>query len=195
MIIGITGSFCSGKSLVAKVFKDNGAKVVDLDKLAHNYLKLNTATAKQIVKAFGKGIVVGGRIDRQRLASVVFGNKIKLKRLNSIIHPQVIKDMLRLIKKHRQGYKIVVVEAPLLFEAGLKKYFDYIFVVKTRKGVQIKRAQSKFRLKRADILKRISNQWPLAKKLCQADFIIDNNGSVGATRSRVKKIIKKLRNN
>jgi len=195
MVIGITGSFCSGKSLVAKIFKENRAMLIDLDKLAHKYLKLRTATANKIIKEFGKGVVGNNYINRQRLASVVFGNKTKLEKLNKIIHPCVIKDMLGLINKYENKYEFLVVEAPLLFEAGLKKYFDYIIVVKAKRDAQVRRAQNKFRLKKEDVLRRISKQWPLVRKMRQADFIIDNNGSIRATRNQVKNIIKKLENN
>lgn len=193
MVIGITGGFCTGKSQVAGVFKGLGAKVIDLDRLAHKALKPQTKSFRKIIEEFGKDILANSHIDRLILAKKVFGNKKKLSKLNSIIHPVVIKEMVKLIKEFSKRYKVIAVEAPLLFEAGLKNYFDYIVVVKTNKNTQLIRAAKKTGLGKKDILKRINSQWPLEMKLNQADFIIDNNGSLRKTQSQVKEIWEKIK--
>lgn len=188
MVIGITGGFCTGKSVVVKIFKGFGAKIIYLDKLAHTALKPGSKSFRKIIKEFGKNILVSDHIDRSLLAREVFGNRKRLAKLNSIIHPIVIKHMLGLIKKFKHSYKIIAVEAPLLFEAGIKDYFDYIIVVKTNKKTQIKRAIIKTGLSKKDILKRINSQWPLKRKIKQADFVIDNSKSIKETRRQTKKI-------
>lgn len=183
MIIGVTGGFCTGKSSVAKIFKSFGAKVIDLDKLAHKALKRDTKSFDKIVKEFGKDILVNNAISRSRLAKKVFGNKKRLAKLNSIVHPTVISQMQGLIDKFdRSG--AVVVEAPLLFEARLENYFDYIIVVKTNKDTEIKRAVKKLGLSRAEVLKRIGSQIPLAKKIKMADLVIDNEGPINNTHKQ-----------
>ncbi|MFC1645569.1 dephospho-CoA kinase [Candidatus Omnitrophota bacterium] len=192
MIIGITGGFCSGKSEAAKVFKGLGAKVIDLDNLAHKALKPGTKSFKKIIKEFGRDLLTNNQIDRSLLAKEVFGSRKKLAKLNSIIHPIVIKRMFGLIKKSKKNYKIIAVEAPLLFEAGMKKYFDYIIVVKANKKNQIERAIRKIGIGKKDILKRINSQWPLKKKAAKADFIIDNNKAVKKMRWQIKEIWKNL---
>ena len=193
MVIGITGGFCTGKSKVASIFRKFGARVIDLDKLAHTVLKPETKSFKKIIKEFGGDILVRSRIDRSLLAQKVFGNKRRVAKLNSIIHPLVIKDMLSLLEKFSKKYKIIVVEAPLLFEAGMEKYFDHIIVVKTNRKTQINRAIKKTGLRKVDVLKRINSQWPIGRKIKQADFIIDNNGSIDRVRKQTKRIWQDLK--
>ncbi|MFC1709534.1 dephospho-CoA kinase [Candidatus Omnitrophota bacterium] len=188
MVIGITGGFCTGKSEVARVFKGLGAKIIDLDRLAHSTLAPKTATFKKIVKVFGKDILRNNRVDRSVLARKVFGSKNRLAKLNSIVHPVVIRQMLTIIRKSRKKYRIIAVEAPLLFEAGLKKYFNYVIVVKTNKKNQLTRAEKKTGLSKKEVLERIKSQWSLKKKAAQADFIIDNNRSIKEVRRQTKRI-------
>ena len=193
MVVGITGGFCTGKSKVAGAFREFGAKVIDLDKLAHLTLKRGSGTFKKLVKEFGRDILINGLIDRLLLARKVFGNSRKVSKLNSIVHPPVIKNMLALIRKFSKRHKIIVVEAPLLFEAGLKEYFDYIIVVKANKNIQLRRAMRKVRISKADVLKRINSQWPIGRKIKQADFVIDNSDSVRKTQRQVEEIWKKIK--
>jgi len=193
MVLGVTGGFCCGKSLVTKIFKSHGAKIINLDSLSHRYLKLDTPIAKRIIRYFGKNIVRAGRIDRRILASKVFGNQKRLKRLNSIIHPAVISDMQKLLEKYRARYRLIVVEAPLLFEARLKQYFDLVIVVKTNRDIQFYRAKRKFGLSDHQIENRISSQLPLSRKVKEADFVIDNSGSISETKKQIESIIKQLK--
>jgi len=186
MVIGITGGFCTGKTKVVRFLKGFGARVIDLDGLAHKALERGTKSFPKIIKEFGRDILANNAISRPRLAKKVFGNRTKLARLNSIVHPVVISQMQKLIKQVKG--RDVVVEAPLLFEASLKKYFDYIVVVKTNKDIQVKRAIKKTGLHRTDVLKRIHSQMPLSKKVKMADFVIDNNGSAGNTYKQIEKI-------
>jgi dephospho-CoA kinase len=188
MVIGITGGYCTGKSQVARIFSKFGAEVIDLDKLAHKTLEPHTKIYKKIIKEFGKDILVSNRINHFLLAQKVFDNKKRLAKLNSIIHPVVVKQMLGLRKKFSKKNKVIVVEAPLLFEAGLKKYFDYIVVVKTDKDTQIRRAIKKTGFSREDVLRRINSQWPIGRKISQADFVIDNSKNIIGTNRQVREI-------
>ncbi|MBL7197466.1 MAG: dephospho-CoA kinase [Candidatus Omnitrophica bacterium] len=193
MVIGITGSFCTGKSEVAHIFKELGAKIIDLDKLAHATLRSETESFRKIIKEFTEDILVNRRIDRPLLAQKVFMSKKRLNKLNSIIHPIVIRQMLGLLKRFSKRYKIIVVDVPLLFEAGMKRYFDYIIVVKANKKIQMKRAMKKTGLSKIDILRRINSQWPIAKKIKHANFVIDNSGSIRKTQRQVKEIWEKVK--
>jgi dephospho-CoA kinase len=120
------------------------------------------------------------------LAKKVFTDNKKLAKLNSIVHPVVIKQMQGLIKKAKG--RDIVVEVPLLFEAGLRNYFDYIVVVKANKQTQIKRAMKNKGLNRIDVLRRINSQMPLSQKVKMADFVIDNEGAVKNTYKQAKQI-------
>lgn len=192
-IIGLTGGYHTGKTTVARFFRDCGVKTIDLDKLAHKALRPSSPHFKKIVKAFGKDIVVNNRIDRLRLARKVFGDKRRLAQLNAIIHPSVIKTMKGLIKSFSKKYRFTAIETPLLFEAGLQQHFDYIIVVVADKKKQMERAKKTTSLSSADILRRINSQLPLAKKKKKADFVINNNYSKTQTRTQVRDIMEQLR--
>lgn len=187
IVLGITGSFGSGKTTVAKQFKALGARLIDADKIAHRVTSAQTKIYKRIIKTFGRGILKKDKsIDRFRLSRIVFNNKILLKRLNSIIHPEVI----RIIKVRIRGLgaKVIVLDAPLLIEVGLVTCVHKLIVVKINRAKQIERIIKKTLLSKIEILKRIREQMPLGKKIRLADFIIDNNGSIKETRRQVRKI-------
>jgi len=191
IVIGITGGFGTGKTTAAKVFKGLGAKILDADKMAHETLRKGTPSYGNVVKEFGGEILAdGGEIQRAELAGLAFRSRKTLKRLCDIVHPIVIKKIKAAISSlsRRKNVPAIVIDAPLLIEAGLHKAADYIIVVKTSRATQIKRAMKKTRLSYAEAMKRIRSQMPLSKKIRMADYIVDNEGS----RENVKKTIKKI---
>jgi len=191
IVIGLTGSFGSGKSTVAGIFASLGAQVIDADRIARASINPAGCIYRKIVSSFGGGILKkSGTVDRKKLAEVVFKDRDALKRLNDIMHPPVIRAIKNQIKKSREG--IVVVDAPLLIEAGLRGMVDKLVVVKIDREKQIKRLQKKTSLSKPDILNRIICQIPLRQKICMADFIIDNNATPRGTRKQVKEIFKKI---
>lgn len=187
IILGLTGSFGSGKTIVAKIFSSSGAQVIDADAIAHRAISPGTKIYQRIIKAFGEDILKRNRtIDRIKLADKVFNNKNLLHKLNKIVHPQVI----RLIKNRIKSLsgKIIVLDAPLLIEAGLQRMVDKLIVVKISRKVQIRRIKDKFGLERLEILKRIKAQIPLSDKVRIADFVIDNTGTLRETKRQVGQI-------
>jgi len=191
-VIGLTGSLATGKSTVAACFKRCGARVISADELAHQAIKPGTSGYRRIIKEFGQGICAGSRIDRRKLAAIVFKQPAKLKKLEGIIHPSVIrtiKSELRLARRSRQW---VVLEVPLLFEAGLNKCADVTGVVASTQAHQLQRARAHYAMSTADALRRIKAQMPLQKKIRLADFIIDNNGTKKQTEKQVKSLCQKL---
>lgn len=188
IVLGITGSFGSGKTTVARILKSFGAKVIDADKIAHSVIRPQTKIYRKIISAFGEGILKKSRtIDRNKLARVVFNRKELLSRLNNIIHPEVIRAIRHRIKNAKT--KVIALDAPLLVEAGLRNIVDKLIVVKITREKQLKRIQNRTSLSKSDILRRISSQIPLAYKIRLADFVIDNSGSVGKTRRQVKNFL------
>ncbi|OGX44680.1 MAG: dephospho-CoA kinase [Omnitrophica WOR_2 bacterium RIFCSPLOWO2_12_FULL_51_8] len=187
IVLGLTGSFGSGKSTVAAILKSFGAEVIDADKLARDCLRPRTECYRRVRKVFGqKALKADGSIDRKVLAGLVFNNRSLLFELNRIIHPRV----RRLIREKigRAKKRIVVLDAPLLIEAGLGAIVDKLIVVGLCRSAQVKRLQKKFGLKESEIFKRISAQIPLREKMRLADFIIDNNGRIDQTKKQVRKI-------
>ncbi|MCM8800480.1 MAG: dephospho-CoA kinase [Candidatus Omnitrophica bacterium] len=192
LVIGITGSFGSGKTTVARIFKKYGAKVIDLDRLAHRCIRRGSPAYKKIIGLLGKEILnINKQINRKKLANIVFNNKKLLLKLNCIIHPKVIKIVKEKLHSFKKG--IVVLDAPLLLEAGLAQIVDILIVVKIDRKIQIERIKKKFSMEEEEILKRIKAQMPLSKKIKMADFVIDNTFSLKKTKRQVNKIIRRLR--
>ncbi|MBM3255250.1 MAG: dephospho-CoA kinase [Candidatus Omnitrophica bacterium] len=184
IILGITGSFGSGKSTVARLLKAGSCSLIDADRIAHQVLRQRDVH-KKIVSIFGQAVLGKGSLDRRRLGSLVFSSKRILKKLQEIVHPRVI-GIIR--DKIETSPKNIILDAPLLIEAGLGDLADKILVVKISRAKQVKRLLSKTTLSRADILRRIRAQFPLSMKVRMADFIIDNNGSLAKTKEQLVKI-------
>ena len=132
-IVGLTGGFASGKSFVASLFKKLGAKIVDADKLGHKALKKGSPAYKRIVAAFGKKILKPGlSINRKALGEIVFADKKSLAKLNSIVHPGIIKGVRERIRKAAKS-EILIVDAPLICETNITGLMNVLVVVKASK--------------------------------------------------------------
>jgi len=194
-IIGLTGGFGTGKTFVASIFRSLGAKVYDADKIARGLFKKNSPVYRKVVAAFGKNILtVRGDIDRNKLGRAVFADKDRVNRLNRIVHPEVIRILALAIQRAGRRASIVI-DAPLLIEAGFDKNVDSLIVVKCSKKRQVERCVKKFRMKKKDVLKRIQNQMPIKKKIGLADFVVDNDGTKAETRKKTRKIWRRISRN
>ncbi|MBU1887896.1 MAG: dephospho-CoA kinase [Candidatus Omnitrophica bacterium] len=192
MLIGITGSFGSGKTTVTEMFGALGARVIDADIVCHKLMLPDRTIYKRIIKHFGKKILgPGKRIDRIKLADIVFNNTSRLMLLNRLVHPETIKEIEALVLCEK-GKRPVVVEGALLVESGFYKKLDIMIVVKVERRRQVARLTKAKAMTKEDALKRLRSQTPLKKKLAFADFVIDNGGSKNETRTQVKKIWKQL---
>ena len=184
-IIGLTGAIASGKSAALESFRKAGAFCVSTDALAKEVLT-SGACYHRILKSFGTGVFLkDGSIDRNKLAIAVFSDKSKRKRLESILHPLILDRALSLIKKSHE--KIIVLEVPLLFEAGLSKCFALTVCVdapcKVRAGRAASRGWTFGELKR-----RSAAQFTAEKKAALADVVIRNNGSRAVLRNEVGRL-------
>jgi dephospho-CoA kinase len=191
IVLGVTGIFGSGKTTVTRIFKSLGAEIIDADSLAHGCTRRDKPAYKRIINAFGKKILNKNKvIDRRKLSSIVFSNKNLLLRLNNILHPEIIRIIKKRIKLSKS--KVVVMDAPLLLEAGLKKIVDKLIVVKITQDKQLQRIKKRDSLGQKDILNRMRFQIPQSQKIVFADFVIDNSGLIKQTKKQVKKIWKKM---
>ncbi len=184
----------SGKTTVAHLLRRRGVAVLDADKIAHTFLAPQTACFRRLIKYFGATILKQGCIDRRALAEIVFNDPQSLRTLSSIIHPEVIKDIKRQIRIYRRPKAkiLVVIDAPLLFEAGLHTLCDGVVVVCATKNKQIKRIQKRSGLTPREILKRIKAQMPITEKIARADFVIDNQGPINQTKKQVEELWQRL---
>ncbi len=190
LVVGVTGSFGSGKSTAARLIARGHAEVIDADGLSHACLLPATATYRKIIRTFGRGILdKRGRIDRPALGRSVFSDSRKRKMLNAIIHPVVIREIRRRIAGRRHP---LVIDVPLLIEAGLDTAVDVIVAVTITRAVQLRRLQSKWKMPEEELLRRIHAQMPQRGRLRFADFIIDNNGPLTETKKKIQAIRRQL---
>jgi len=197
LIVGLTGGVGSGKSIVALMFKDLGAKIIDADKLGHGVILPYKSAWKKIVKLFGKDILQNDLIiDRKKLGKIVFANQDLLKKLNEITHPKItklIKKEINLAKnKTRSQEKILVIDAALIYEAKIDRLMDKIIVVYIDEDEQIKRLIKRNNLSKKEALQRIKSQIPMKEKAKMADYVIDNSNSLNKTKEQVEKIWQSL---
>lgn len=194
--IGLTGGYATGKTKTAGMFLKLGAEVIYADRIAHKFMRPYSPVWKNIVKNFGKEILsAGNKINRKRLGDIVFCDWKLLKKLNRLVHPSVKVELRRIIrdKKKKGRTKIFILEIPLLFEAGIRDWFDKIVVIRCSQNIQYKRACSRDNIKKNDFLIRLKSQWPLNKKERLADFVVDNSGKLSETKKQVYKIWKELK--
>ncbi|HPN87741.1 MAG TPA: dephospho-CoA kinase [Candidatus Omnitrophota bacterium] len=187
-VIGLTGSLKTGKSTAAKMFARLGAKVISADDIAHEVIAPSGSGYKKIIKIFGAGILEKKRINRKKLAQIVFQDKKKLKILEKIIHPIVKQRIGGFIDAQKKKNGVIVLEVPLLFESGLHRKVDATIVVKASQNIQIKRAVGQLKIPKKEAIRRIKAQMPLKTKIRLANFIIDNGGTIKQTRKQVVKI-------
>jgi len=193
--IGLTGGMGTGKATVAKMCARRGALVVDADELAREAVRPGRRAWKRIVEVFGRSMLKADRsIDRRALAAVVFSDQRKLKRLNAIVHPPVIREMrVRLARAAREGkYAVAVANVPLLFEAGLEGEFDRTIVVTCPREEQVARCAERDGLSRREIERRLRLQMPIAEKIRRSDYVIDNGGTLNNTERQVGDVWKIL---
>ena len=192
---GLTGGAGSGKSTVAAMFAELGARVIDADRVAHEVIRPPQPAYHEIVREFGFEILDSqGEIDRKRLAAIVFADPDKLKFLNAIVHPRVLERIERLA----EGFlladpgAVVLVEAALLYEAGYADRFRKMIVAWCQPAQQIARLMKRMRLTHEQAEQRIAAQMPAEEKRRRADYVIDCSGDLESTGEQVVRLYQQI---
>ena len=186
--IGITGGIGSGKSTVGAMLKDLGAAFIDADKVGHRLFREDLSLKRSIVESFGDRILTPEQdIDRRRLAAVVFKDPAALAKLNSIMHPAISGAVGEEVTALRaQGYGVVVIEAPLLVEAGWTKQTDVIWLTVAPAAVVLKRLIEKMGYTEVEAQARIASQTSNEERRQYASVVIDTDTSLEELRARVQ---------
>jgi len=203
--VGLTGGIASGKSVVGEMFVALGAHLIQADQIAHELMQPGHDVYKAVAEQFGLEILnPDGTVNRPKLAEAVFGKKnskgeSRIAELNRIVHPALIRrqeEWMNDIGK-QDPHAVAIVEAALIFEAGADKGFDRITVVTCREEQRAERLAARLKIDAAsaqrEVERRMAAQWPDARKVKAADFVIDNSGSLDNTEQQVRELYRKLK--
>jgi dephospho-CoA kinase len=190
-VFGLTGGIGTGKTTVLGRLRVRGVPAVAADLLARAVVGPGEPALGEIVAAFGADLVdPAGRLDRGRLGAIVFADPEARRRLESIVHPRVrALARQRLAELAAQGERLACYEAPLLVEVGLAEEFRPLVVVKASEAVQIARAAARDGLGPDEVRARLSAQMPGTTKVNLADYVIDNDGPLGATIEQADRVL------
>ena len=173
--IGLTGGIGSGKTTIAKLFAKLKVDIIDTDLIAHQLVKPHTSAFTKIIKYFGNSIITKtGKLDRQKLATIIFSNPQQKKWLEDLLHPLIWQTVQKKLTATTSAYIIIIV--PLLIETACYKKVDRILVVDIDEKTQLQRLLNRDSNKRTlfDIKKIISSQCSRSTRLAHADELIDN---------------------
>ncbi|GAC1513211.1 MAG: dephospho-CoA kinase [Candidatus Dormibacteraceae bacterium] len=188
-LIGLTGGAGSGKSTVSAMLRDLGAVVVDADEAAHAAYAPGSPGFEAVVREFGDGFVLDGKVDRGRLGALVFSDNDARIRLNAIVHPLVREWMAaRTSEAVESGAEVVVQDVPLLFESGIQGLYSTVLLVYAPEAVQVERLVNSRGLNEARARAMLASQMPIEEKRALANHVIDNTGSREATLNQVRRI-------
>jgi dephospho-CoA kinase len=188
-VVGLTGGIASGKSTVLAILQKKGIPAISSDAIAHACIAPGTTVHRAILRYFGKEMSASdGLIDRKKLAQRVFENSADRRALQGMVHPCVIRALKAFVQKN-QG--LIILEIPLLFESNLTPLVDEVIVVFARPNQLIQRGMKRAGWTRAETRSRLRSQWPLKRKVRQADTVFNNTGSRAELSLQVRNWLKK----
>ena len=194
--VGLTGGLACGKTFVGEALAGYGCFLIRADELGHEVLAPGGEAVEPVLREFGPGIVdPAGHIDRRKLAARVFDDPQALARLNSFVHPAVMRREEQIMASFaaREPNGIAVVEAAILIETGSYRRFDRLILVTCREEQQVARAMHRDGVQEAEVRARLSRQMPLAEKQKFADFVVDTSGAKEDTLRQTRAVYEQLR--
>jgi len=186
--IGVTGGIGSGKSELCRLFEAEGIPVFYADTVAKNLVKSSSEIQARIRRVFGStSIGKKGRLNRTKLAEVVFADRGMREKLNAIVHPHVLRAFRDFVRRNlsENTSPFLIAEAALIFESRMNEKLDYVIVIGAPEDVRIRRVRRRDAVSREDVKRRITSQMAVGKKLARADFVVENDGTVADLKKAV----------
>jgi dephospho-CoA kinase len=184
--IGLTGGIGCGKSAVGALLRELGAEYLDADQIVHGLLASDSPLVGQVAARFGAEVrAADGGVDRRKLAAIVFADPLALRDLEALLHPAV-REVVRQ-RLTASTAPAVVVDAIKLIEGGLAREMDQVWVVTCPPAEQLRRLTEQRGMSEQEARARLANQPPQESRLAYADVVIDNGGSLEATREQVRR--------
>ncbi|MDO9289574.1 MAG: dephospho-CoA kinase [Thermodesulfovibrionales bacterium] len=190
-IAGLTGNYGMGKSAVLSMFRELGAVTIDADWIVRMLLRKKDVL-KKVKALFGSGVFgKNNRLDKKKIAERIFRNKSLRIKLEDVLHPLVFERVDDFVRKFGNGNKVIIVEAPLIFERGHEGRFDRTITVFTNETTAINRL-SMHGITAKQASERLKCQLPIKEKIKRSDYSIDNSGEIEKTRKQVEAVYKEL---
>ncbi len=191
-VIGLTGSFGSGKTTVAEMFRQRGARIIDADTIARQLVEPGSPALQEIVNLLGQQILQpDGRLNRAAVAERVFADESLRQRLNAILHPRI-----RAVEEEQlalwRDEPLVILSVPLLLENRMEHLVDCVVVVAVDEAVRMERLRRRDGLTDSQIAARLDAQMPQEEKIARADYVINNSGPLEETERQVEDLLKKV---
>jgi dephospho-CoA kinase len=191
VLLGVTGGIASGKSTVARLLEDLGARIIDFDLLSRFVVEPEKPAWKDVVAFFGEQVLNEDRtLNRKKMSAIVFRDAEKRKKLEGFIHPRIYEEFTKRVKDITQQdpQAIIQVVVPLLIEADLHQLFHKILVVYVPEGVQIQRLVKRDRISLEMARAMVSAQMSIEKKRAYADYCLNNSGTIEETKKQVLRV-------
>lgn len=194
--VGLTGGIASGKSTVSALLAKMGARLIDADVIARSTVAAGSPVWQAIVDRFGREILLeDGSLNRNLLGAKIFAEPALRGWLDNLTHPAIRQEIFRQMQLARaEGCKLLVLDIPLLIEAGWREFVNELWVVYVRPDVQLKRLMDRNALSREQALQRIHSQMSLEEKIGYADLVIDNNAGIRELEQQVNDAWRSLQN-
>ena len=192
-VLGLTGGIGSGKSMVLSMFANLGAEVIDADHLAREVVEPGQPALEEIATAFGRDMLMpDGRLDRGKLARIIFADPVARARLNAITHPRIRERMATEMALRGSRPGLLIIDIPLLYENDRSDTVESVIVVWVDAKTQLRRLTERDGLTPDEARQRIAAQMPLDEKRARADLVVDNSGSRENTRRQVEVIYRRF---
>jgi dephospho-CoA kinase len=190
----VTGGLASGKSTLCRLLADRGLKVIDADQVARALTEPGSPELELLVREFGSEIVdAHGRLDRRKLAALALADSGSQARLHAILHPPIRERLRAEVERLAgEGEAAVIIEATLALEAGNRSFYDVLVVVVARDEEKVKRAVARG-MGEGEARRRLALLWPDARKAAQADWVVDNDGSLPALALAADRLASEIR--
>lgn len=194
LTVALTGSVASGKSSVARVWRDAGVPVVEADRLAREAVEPGSEGLREVVDAFGEEVLgPDGALDRERMRAIVFDDPDARRRLEAIVHPRVRARREAWLSAVREAASpVAVAEIPLLFETGMEDEFDVVVVVDASVEERIRRMRADRGIDEAGARRIMEAQMPAEEKRRRADIVIENDGTPGELEARARGVLRRI---
>ena len=186
--IALTGGIATGKSTVSKIFEQNGFAVIDADTIAHQVLN---EAADEVAGLFGGEVRKNGGVDRKVLGAIVFGNKGKRKALESLLHPLIYDEIVRLSDIEEKKKRPYLIDIPLFFETA-RYNISRVIVVYAAQAQQTQRAMLRDNLSPEEVERRIAAQIGIEEKKKRATYLIDNSGDETQLHRETMRVIREI---